>query len=99
MGGAAEGDGNTSGGANASGVAEGAGQIQKETGSRSLGGGAFGHPDGTHRTSPHTLTRVRSGHRAPGPGRVTGVRGPQDHQHPARTPRDAPGALERLPLL
>lgn len=99
MGGAAGGDGNTSGGANASGAAEGAGQIQKEIDSRSLGGkaGAFDHPDGTHRTSPHALTRVRSGHRAPGHGRVVGARGPQGHQHPARTPQDAPGVLEQLP--
>lgn len=99
MGGAAVGDGNTSGGANASGVAESAGQIRKETGSRSLGGeaGAFGHPDGTQGTSPHAPTRVRSGHSALGPGRVIGARGPRGHQHLARTPQDAPGVLGQVP--
>lgn len=97
MGETAEGDGNMSGGGNANGAVEGAaGQIRKETVRRSLGGeaGAFGHPDGTHRIGPHTLTRVRSEHRAPEPGRVTGIRGPQGHQHLALTPQDAPRVLE-----
>lgn len=96
MGEAAEGDGNMSGGGNANGAVEGAGQIRKETVRRSLGGeaGAFGHPDGTHRIGPHTLTRVRSEHRAPELGRVTGIRGPQGHQHLALTPQDAPRVLE-----